>query len=86
LAVRAGARLSAALAATTGVKEVRGLGLLLAAELDGHDAKQVNAALLERGVVANAVTPTAIRFAPPITVSDDEIDEVVAIFGEVLQA
>ena len=59
-----------------GVKEVRGLGLLLAAELDGHDAKQVNAALLERGVVANAVTPTAIRFAPPITVSDDEIDEV----------
>jgi len=86
LAGRAGARLSAALAATTGVKEVRGLGLLLAAELDGHDAKQVNAALLERGVVANAVTPTAVRFAPPITVSDDEIDEVVAIFGEVLQA
>jgi predicted acetylornithine/succinylornithine family transaminase len=86
LAVRAGARLSAALAATVGVKEVRGMGLLLAAELDGHDAKQVNAALLERGVVANAVTPTAVRFAPPITVSDDEIDEVVAIFGEVLQA
>jgi len=66
------------------VKEVRGFGLLLAAELDGHDAKQVNAALLERGLVANAVTPTAVRFAPPLTVSDEELDEAVAILAAVL--
>src|SRR5262249_18752795 len=46
LARRAGERLTAALAATTGVKEVRGLGLLVAAELDGNDAKAVTAALL----------------------------------------
>jgi predicted acetylornithine/succinylornithine family transaminase len=84
LARRAGERLTNALAATAGVKEVRGLGLLLAAELDGQDAKEVNAALLDAGVVANAVTPTAIRFAPPLTVSDAEIDEAVAIFAEVL--
>ena len=32
----------------------------------------------------NAVTPTALRFAPPLTVSDDEIDEAVAIVTEVL--
>jgi predicted acetylornithine/succinylornithine family transaminase len=85
LAQRAGGRLSEALAATTGVKEVRGLGLLLAAELDGADAKEVNAALLERGLVANAVTPTAVRFAPPLTVSDDEIDEAVEIVAGVLR-
>jgi acetylornithine/succinyldiaminopimelate/putrescine aminotransferase len=84
-AQRAGARLSAALSATGGVKEVRGLGLLLAAELDGADAKEVNAALLERGLVANAVTPTAVRFAPPLTVSDEEIDEAVEIVAEVLR-
>src|SRR5262249_45901171 len=46
---RAGERLTAALAATTGVKEVRGLGLLVAAELDGNDAKAVTAALLDAG-------------------------------------
>jgi predicted acetylornithine/succinylornithine family transaminase len=82
----AGGRLTEALSATSGVKEVRGLGLLLAAELDGLDAKAVNAALLERGLVANAVTPTAIRFAPPLTVSDGEIDEAMGIFAEVLRA
>jgi predicted acetylornithine/succinylornithine family transaminase len=86
LARLAGERLTAALSATSGVKEVRGLGLLLAAELDGLDAKAVNAALLDRGLVANAVTPTAVRFAPPLTVSDAEIDEAVAIFAEVLSA
>jgi acetylornithine/N-succinyldiaminopimelate aminotransferase len=56
----------------------------VAAELDGHDAKVVNAALLDAGLVANAVTPTAVRFAPPLTVSDDEIDEAVGIFSRVL--
>ena len=86
LARAAGERLTQALSATSGVKEVRGLGLLLAAELDGHDAKAVNTALLERGLVANAVTPTAIRFAPPLTVSDGEIDEAMGIFAEVLRA
>jgi predicted acetylornithine/succinylornithine family transaminase len=86
LARASGERLTQALSATTGVKEVRGLGLLLAAELDGHDAKAVNAALLERGLVANAVTPTAVRFAPPLTVSGGEIDEAMGIFAEVLRA
>jgi acetylornithine/N-succinyldiaminopimelate aminotransferase len=84
-AQQAGARLGDALAATSGVKEVRGLGLLLAAELDGADAKEINNALLERGLIANAVTPTAVRFAPPLTVSDEEIDEAVEIVAEVLR-
>jgi 4-aminobutyrate aminotransferase-like enzyme len=41
---------------------------------------------LARGLVTNAVTPTALRLAPPITVSDDEIDEAVGILAEVLAA
>ena len=65
--------------------EVRGLGLLIAAQLDGgRDARQVTADCLEAGLVVNAVTPTALRFAPPLTVSDAEIDEAVAILGKVL--
>ncbi len=80
----AGDRLRQGLLALDGVREVRGLGLLLAAELDGIDSKAVAATLLERGLVVNAVTPTALRLAPPLTVSDDEIDEAVALIGAVL--
>jgi acetylornithine aminotransferase len=69
-----------------GVAGVRGLGLLLGVELDGHDAHQVNAALLAGGLVANAVTPTALRLAPSLLIADDEIDHAVALIAEVLAA
>jgi predicted acetylornithine/succinylornithine family transaminase len=84
LARTAGARLEAALCGLPGVLGVRGRGLLLAAELDGRDAKEVTAACLERGLVVNNVTPTAVRLAPPLTVSEAEIDEAVSILKEVL--
>jgi predicted acetylornithine/succinylornithine family transaminase len=85
LAEKAGARLTSALEALPGVVSVRGLGLLIAAQLaDGIDAKVVAATALERGLVINAVTPTALRLAPPLTVSDAEIDRAVALLGAVL--
>lgn len=85
-AARAGRRLADRLASIPGVADVRGQGLLLAVELDGHDARQVNAALLEAGVVANAVTPTALRLAPSLLIDDDEIDQAAAALREVLAA
>jgi len=83
-AARAGARLAEGLAATPGVASVRGLGLLLAAELEGLDSKAAAAACLESGLVVNAVTPTALRFEPPLLVTDEEIDEALAILGKAL--
>jgi len=80
---RAGARLTELLTALPGVSEVRGLGLLLAAELAGGDAKAVQAECLRRGLVLNAVTPTALRFAPSLLVTDDELDEAVSIVARV---
>jgi acetylornithine/N-succinyldiaminopimelate aminotransferase len=86
-AARSGARLAEALAGTAGVASVRGLGLLLAAELEPPaDAKAVAQACLERGLIVNAVTGSALRFAPPLLVSDDEIDEAVAILAKALGA
>jgi predicted acetylornithine/succinylornithine family transaminase len=85
LAAKAGERLTAALLERPEVAAVRGLGLLLAAELQpGLDAKAIAAAALDAGLVVNAVTPTALRLAPPLTVSDDEIDEAVALLTSVL--
>jgi acetylornithine/succinyldiaminopimelate/putrescine aminotransferase len=84
-ASRAGVRLSEGLAKLDGVAEVRGAGLLIAAELGGErDAKDVAQRCLERGLILNAVTPTALRLAPPLLVSDAEIDEALAIVGDAL--
>ena len=84
-AAASGARLVSALEETPGIAAVRGLGLLVAAQLDeGLDARVVAAACLAAGLVVNPVTPTALRFAPPLTVSDSEIDDAVAILTKVL--
>jgi acetylornithine/N-succinyldiaminopimelate aminotransferase len=85
-AVAAGARLTKALEAVDGVTAVRGLGLLLAAELSAPIAKQVAADALTAGLVVNAVNDRALRLAPPLLVTDDEVDEAVAILATVLQA
>ena len=78
-AARAGARLAEGLSALPGVASVRGRGLLLAAELSDHPAREVATTALDRGLVVNAVTPTAIRLAPSLLVTDDEIDEALAV-------
>jgi 4-aminobutyrate aminotransferase-like enzyme len=46
----------------------------------------VVAAALERGLVVNAVTPTAVRVAPSLLVSDGEIDEALAVLEASLLA
>ena len=84
LATAAGARLTDELSTVFGVKEVRGLGLLIAVELDGIDAKVAADLALDAGLVVNAVTASALRLAPPLTVSDAEIDEAVDILAQVL--
>jgi len=85
LAAKRGEYFTTKLDALPGIAGVRGRGLLLAAELaDGADAKAVYSQLLDAGLVTNAVTPTSLRFAPPLTVSEAELDEAVAIIAEVL--
>lgn len=81
-ATQAGATLKEGLGALDGVREVRGLGLLLAAQLDdGIDGRLVVAAALRKGLIVNAVTPSALRLAPSLLVTVDEIDEAVAILA-----
>lgn len=84
LAASAGARLTASLEELPWVSGVRGMGLLLGAELEHLDARRVASKALEAGLIVNAVRPTTIRFAPSLLVSHAEIDEAVAIFSAVL--
>lgn len=82
MAAENGAYLSKAVAAMSRVKSVRGRGLLLGVELvDGLDAKAVQLNLLHKGLVTNAVTATALRLAPPLNVSDAEMDEAISIIA-----
>lgn len=84
---RAGAQLADALLGLDGVGSVRGMGLLLGAELDpGIDARVVAAAALAAGLVVNPVRPTTLRFAPSLLITSAEIDEAVDILGDVLEA
>ena len=90
-AARLGATLRGLLEAIPGVAGVRGRGLLLAAEISekgraGRSAKEIAAACLDRGLVVNGVTPTAIRLAPPFIVSEDHLEAGAAVLAEVLEA
>lgn len=85
LAAANGERLRGALAALPHVDSVRGHGLLLGAQLaDGLAAPDAYRELMARGLICNAVNATTLRFAPPLTVSDAEMDEAVALVGDVL--
>ncbi len=86
-AERAGALLTEHLAGLPKVAEVRGPGLLIGAELEaGTDARAVTAAALDAGLIVNPVTPTTLRLAPSLLVTDEEMDEAMGILGEVLSA
>lgn len=84
---RAGAYLTEALSKVPGVKEVRGVGLLLAVELEtGTAAARVASAALDGGLVVNAVTASAIRLAPSLLVTEPEMDEALNILGIAIAA
>jgi acetylornithine/N-succinyldiaminopimelate aminotransferase len=80
LAAAKGERLAELLAELPQVDSVRGRGLLLGAQLvEGVDAPSVYRALLAGGLICNAVNASTLRFAPPITVTDDELVEAVGL-------
>ncbi|BDP42312.1 acetylornithine/acetyl-lysine aminotransferase [Deinococcus aetherius] len=66
------------------IREVRGLGLMIGVELKEKSAPYISALEHEEGVLALAATPLVVRFLPPVTISKEQIDQVVAAFERVL--
>lgn len=66
------------------VREVRGKGLLLAVGFDRDIAERVTVDCLQAGLIVNNVRPNAIRLAPPLTVSEAEVDEAVDVIDRAL--
>ena len=95
-------RLDALAAASPRIGDVRGLGLLQGLELvedretlapPPGAASRLVAACRERGLMIyacptpmGATTIEAVMLAPPLTIADGELDEVVAILGDALAA
>jgi acetylornithine/N-succinyldiaminopimelate aminotransferase len=65
---------------------LRGKGLLLAIALSRDVAERAVLECLANGLIVNNVRPNAIRLAPPLTVSEAEIDEAVAVIEKALAA
>ena len=65
--------------------EVRGLGLLLAVELDRPAAPVVEAAL-EHGLVIGSAGDQTLRLTPPLTLSAEEAAQAIDLLAEVLAA
>ncbi|MGH7911123.1 MAG: acetylornithine transaminase [Candidatus Dormibacteraceae bacterium] len=62
----------------SGVKEVRGRGLLQAVEFEAPVAKDFEHQCLDLGLLINATDEHTIRFAPPLVITAGEIDRAGA--------
>lgn len=65
------------------IKSVRGLGLMLGVELK-FDVLNVMTKAMEQGILVLSAGRTVIRFLPPLVITKEQIDQVIAIFDVVL--
>ena len=78
-ALAAGERLAEGLAGVGGpVAAVRGRGLLRAIELAEPVARTFEVAARDAGFLVNALADDLVRLAPPLIITDDEVDRFVA--------
>ena len=80
-----GLRLAHSLEQLAAVKEVRGLGLLLGAELE-RPAAGVVSDCLARGLLVATAGEHTLRLTPPLTISTEELDQAIENLEEVLEA
>jgi acetylornithine/N-succinyldiaminopimelate aminotransferase len=66
------------------ITEIRGRGLLLALGLTDNIAEELVLACLKEGLLVNPVKPNALRFMPPLIITEKDIDEALSILEIVL--
>ncbi len=65
------------------IKEVRGRGLIVGAELNIEGREIVNKAL-EKGLILNCIGTNVIRFVPPLIINKGHIDQALNILESIL--
>jgi acetylornithine aminotransferase/acetylornithine/N-succinyldiaminopimelate aminotransferase len=67
------------------IKDVRGKGMMLAAELDSADlAKLTVDEMLKHRIVINRTSDTVLRFLPPYIIERKHVDEAIKALDEIL--
>jgi len=80
-------RLTSLQAKHPSIVDVRGKGLMLAAQVDSPElAKTVLAQLLERKIIINRTDETVLRFLPPFILQPEHIDTAIQAIDEILTA
>jgi len=64
------------------IQEVRGIGLMLAVELDRPGAEVVSACMKE-GLLINCIQQNTIRFLPPLIITRKEIDLLIKTLSKI---
>lgn len=86
-AERVGAYLRKKLTELPRVAEVRGLGLMIAADMDEEvDAPALVLAGLEKGLLLNYTGPHTLRFLPPLVCTEADVDVLIDRLGALLDA
>ena len=75
--------LRTALAGNNSVTEVRGLGMMIAVELN-NDAPSLVSDALEDGLLINVTQGNVVRLLPPLNLSNEEADELVSKLATLL--
>ncbi len=69
------------------VEDVRGRGLLVGLEFrEGTDTKRLSKAFLEEGILTKETRSRTFRFAPPLTITDAELDEGIAAIARAMES
>ncbi len=76
--------LANALKGVSGVKEIRGQGLMLGIELD-RPCGAIMTQALEAGLLLSVTADSVIRLVPPLIITTAEADEIVAILVPIIQ-
>ena len=69
------------------IKDIRGKGLLIGVEIDPQhaSARAVCEALMHKGVLTKETHETVVRFAPPLVITEKEIDQALELIKDTIE-
>ena len=70
--------------AVAGVKDIRGMGLMLAVELD-RPCKEIMDIALAHGLLVNVTADKVVRLLPPLILTDDEAERIASGVADVIR-
>jgi len=68
-----------------GIKEVRGIGLMVGIDLESHASEFIKS-LIERGFLSIPAGENTVRFLPPLIVKKEEIDLLIDAISDILSS